>query len=94
MFLLFAVLLQFGDSLVLGFQGADALARILTLERQFRIGNPESLCTPSQALRGDRRAGQFGLLCEEAEEIDVMGENDYLALRGRNVSMTLRHLAS
>ena len=45
-----------------------------------RIGNPKTFGAPDQALGGNRDASQFRLLGEQAQEVDVMGEYDDLAL--------------
>jgi hypothetical protein len=60
MFLLVAFLVQFGDCLLLCFQHPDALARVLSFERQFRVGYAEAFSTPRQALRDHCRTH---LLC-------------------------------
>ena len=90
MLLLFAILVQLGDGLVLGLQGTDPLARVLALKRQIRIGNAETLGAPGQALRGNRHAGLLGLFRQQTQKIDVVSEHDDLALR-RLSGQALRH---
>jgi hypothetical protein len=73
--LFFAILVQLGNDLLLGLQRADTLARILAFERQVRIGNAEALCVAGQTLRAIGTPASFGFLREDAEKIDVVGED-------------------